>query len=93
LRERGYSGAATNRIAEQVGIAIGSLYQYFPNKNSILAVLLEQHAREVTNAVEAIRSMSQRSRTTWSAYSSASCKTWFACTRSIRLYCAPARHS
>jgi len=93
LRERGYSGAATNRIAEQVGVAIGSLYLYFPNKNSILAVLLEQHAREVTNAVEAIRSISQRSRTTWSAYSSASCKIWFSRTRSIRLYCAPARHS
>jgi hypothetical protein len=47
----------------------------------------------VTNAVETIRSMSQRSRTTWSAYSSASCKIWFSCTRSIRLYSAPGRHS
>ena len=51
----GYAGANTNRIAERAGVSIGSLYQYFPNKESILAVLLEQHTQEVANAVEAIR--------------------------------------
>jgi AcrR family transcriptional regulator len=56
FEERGYTGATTNRIAERAGVSIGSLYQYFPNKESILAVLLEQHTEEVANAVEAIRS-------------------------------------
>ena len=46
FEERGYAGANTNRIAERAGVSIGSLYQYFPNKESILAVLLEQHTQE-----------------------------------------------
>jgi AcrR family transcriptional regulator len=55
FEERGYAEATTNGIAERAGFSIGSLYQYFPNKESILAVLLEQHTQEVANAVEAIR--------------------------------------
>ena len=55
FEERGYAGATTNHIAERAGVSIGSLYQYFPNKESILAVLLEEHTQEVANAVEAIR--------------------------------------
>jgi AcrR family transcriptional regulator len=55
FEERGYAGATTNRIAERAGVSIGSLYQYFPNKEAILAVLLEQHTQEVANAVGAIR--------------------------------------
>jgi AcrR family transcriptional regulator len=55
FEERGYAAATTNRIAERAGVSIGSLYQYFPNKESILAVLLEQHTEEVASAVEAIR--------------------------------------
>ena len=55
FEERGYAGATTNRIAERAGVSIGSLYQYFPNKESILVVLLEQHTQEVADTVEAIR--------------------------------------
>jgi AcrR family transcriptional regulator len=54
FEERGYAGATTNRIAERAGVSIGSLYQYFPNKESILAVLLEEHFKEGTHAVEAV---------------------------------------
>ena len=50
FEERGYAGATTNRIAERAGVSIGSLYQYFPNKESILVVLLEQHTQEVADA-------------------------------------------
>jgi AcrR family transcriptional regulator len=55
FEERGYVGATTNRIAERAGVSIGSLYQYFPNKESILAVLLEEHFQEGIHAVEAVR--------------------------------------
>lgn len=41
--EHGYAAGTTNRIAEQARISIGSLYQYFPNKDAILAELLIQH--------------------------------------------------
>jgi AcrR family transcriptional regulator len=41
--EHGYAAGTTNRIAERARISIGSLYQYFPNKDAILAKLLVQH--------------------------------------------------
>ncbi|MFD4252393.1 TetR/AcrR family transcriptional regulator [Amycolatopsis thermoflava] len=41
--EHGYAAGTTNRIAERAGISIGSLYQYFPNKDAILAELLVRH--------------------------------------------------
>lgn len=36
----------TNRIAERAGVSIGSLYQYFPNKHSLLEALAERHVRD-----------------------------------------------
>src|SRR3569833_2023390 len=41
--EHGYAAGTTNRIAERARISIGSLYQYFPNKDAILAALLARH--------------------------------------------------
>lgn len=41
--EHGYAAGTTNRIAEQARISIGSLYQYYPNKDAILAELLTRH--------------------------------------------------
>ncbi|MEV0704700.1 TetR/AcrR family transcriptional regulator [Saccharopolyspora sp. NPDC050389] len=41
--EHGCAGGTTNRIAERARISIGSLYQYFPNKDAILAELLLRH--------------------------------------------------
>ena len=41
--EHGYAAGTTNRIAERAGVSIGSLYQYFPNKDAILASLLVRH--------------------------------------------------
>jgi AcrR family transcriptional regulator len=51
LVEEGYDRANTNRIAERAGISIGSLYQYFPNKESLMTALMEQHSREMTELV------------------------------------------
>jgi AcrR family transcriptional regulator len=52
LTEEGYGKANTNRIAERAGISIGSLYQYFPNKESLMAALMEQHSNEIAELVE-----------------------------------------
>lgn len=42
----GYAAGTTNRIAEAAGVSIGSLYEYFPNKDAILVALMEQHIAE-----------------------------------------------
>jgi AcrR family transcriptional regulator len=52
LTEEGYQKANTNRIAERAGISIGSLYQYFPNKESLMAALMERHSDEIAEIVE-----------------------------------------
>jgi AcrR family transcriptional regulator len=44
--ELGYASATTNHIARRAGVSIGSLYQYFPNKDSLLCRLLERHIQE-----------------------------------------------
>ena len=38
-------GVTTNRIARLAGASIGSLYQYFPNKDAIFAGLIERHLK------------------------------------------------
>jgi AcrR family transcriptional regulator len=42
----GYAAGTTNRIAERAGVSIGSLYQYFPNKDAILVELVHRHLAE-----------------------------------------------
>lgn len=49
---RGYAGTTTNRIARRAGVSIGSLYQYFPNKDALLAGLMERHLAQVHSVVE-----------------------------------------
>jgi AcrR family transcriptional regulator len=34
--KEGYARATTNRIAAAAGVSVGSLYQYFPNKQAVL---------------------------------------------------------
>ncbi|MCY1014542.1 TetR/AcrR family transcriptional regulator [Pyxidicoccus sp. MSG2] len=39
----GYEATNTNRIAQEAGVSIGSLYQYYPNKEALVMAVLEQH--------------------------------------------------
>lgn len=41
--DHGYAAGTTNRIAERADLSIGSLYQYFPNKDAILVELMTAH--------------------------------------------------
>ncbi|MGC1310406.1 MAG: TetR/AcrR family transcriptional regulator [Phormidesmis sp.] len=54
LTEDGYDTASTNRIAERAGVSIGSLYQYFPNKEAIITALRERHIDEMAEIVESV---------------------------------------
>lgn len=42
LAAKGYEQASTNAIADRAGVSIGSLYQYFPNKESLVTAVIEQ---------------------------------------------------
>lgn len=42
LAERGLDDTTTNHIAEKAGVSIGSLYQYFPDKEALLEALMQR---------------------------------------------------
>jgi len=53
LLTHGMDRLTTTRVAERAGVSIGTLYQYYPNKRSLLFALLEQKLEETSAAVEA----------------------------------------
>jgi AcrR family transcriptional regulator len=48
LAKEGASRFTTTRVAERAGVSVGSIYQYFPNKASILFRLQSDEWRETT---------------------------------------------
>lgn len=54
LLEEGLEAFNTNRVAEVAGVSIGSLYQYFPNKESLLLQLQKQEIDTTWEKLDAI---------------------------------------
>jgi len=54
LEEKGLDGYNTNAVAERAGVSVGSLYQYFRNKDALLSSLLEREAEPFLAALERI---------------------------------------
>jgi len=52
LTQKGLRRCTTTRIAERAGMSVGSLYQYYPNRDALLAAILEKHLDGVAGAVE-----------------------------------------
>ncbi len=52
LVQRGYEGTTTGAVVERAGVSIGTLYQYFPNKESLVVALIERHVEDVLRLVE-----------------------------------------
>jgi AcrR family transcriptional regulator len=44
----------TTRVAMRAGVAVGSLYQYFPNKSALIQAVLQRHLEGVTAVVERV---------------------------------------
>ena len=51
LVKEGFDKASTNRIAEKAGVSVGSLYQYFPGKEALVAAVMERHNKELMQVV------------------------------------------
>jgi len=51
LVKRGFDGFTTNEVAEAAGVSIGSLYQYFPNKEALVAALIERHIEDMNASI------------------------------------------
>lgn len=47
LIEQGYGRLTTNSVASRAGVSIGSLYQYFPGKEALMAALMRSHGDEI----------------------------------------------
>jgi len=54
LEKAGPSGFTTNAIADRAGVSVGSLYQYFPNKDAITRALIRRELEALETAVNAI---------------------------------------
>jgi AcrR family transcriptional regulator len=52
LLTHGADRLTTTRVAERAGVSVGTLYQYYPNKRSLLFAVFEDHLDRVLRAVE-----------------------------------------
>ncbi len=52
LLTEGQDRLTTTRVAERAGVSVGTMYQYFPHKRSLLFAVLQQHLGVVADAVE-----------------------------------------
>ena len=43
LADDGWQGVNTNAIARRAGVSVGSVYEYFPDKQAILAMIIDRH--------------------------------------------------
>jgi AcrR family transcriptional regulator len=58
LETAGFAGYTTNAIAARAGVSVGSLYQYFPNRDALTAALIERESAPLLAQVEVAESAS-----------------------------------
>ena len=54
LVKEGFDSASTNRIAEQAGVSVGSLYQYFPGKEALVAAVIARHRKDLMRVARGV---------------------------------------
>ncbi|VFU08466.1 TetR/AcrR family transcriptional regulator [Methylocella tundrae] len=55
LLSDGLSRLTTTRVAERAGVSVGTMYQYFPQKQALLFALLARHIEAVADGVATAR--------------------------------------
>ena len=51
LLSHGAERLTTTRVAGRAGVSVGTLYQYYPNKRSLLYAVMEEHLDRVATSV------------------------------------------
>jgi AcrR family transcriptional regulator len=54
LEARGEDALTTKTVAERAGVSIGTLYQYFPNRDAILVALADREAQRIGERMRAL---------------------------------------
>lgn len=49
----GYRKLTTTRVAERAGVSVGTLYQYFPNRQALIRAVLERYLGEMLASIAA----------------------------------------
>src|ERR1700677_1880174 len=52
LKREGIKAVTTNRVAKVAGVSIGSIYQYFPDKQALFIALHARHIEQIDRLVE-----------------------------------------
>jgi AcrR family transcriptional regulator len=53
LLSAGYRKLTTTRVAERAGVSVGTLYQYFPNRQALIRAVLERYLLEMSASIQA----------------------------------------
>jgi AcrR family transcriptional regulator len=53
LLAEGLPRLTTIKVAERAGVSVGTLYQYFPQKQALLFAVLQRHLERIVNTMEA----------------------------------------
>ncbi|HWW03929.1 TetR/AcrR family transcriptional regulator [Collimonas sp.] len=63
LETQGLAACTTNAVAERAGVSVGSLYQYFPNRDALTVALIERETAQLLLDIErAAQGQTARSR-------------------------------
>ncbi|MFM0504850.1 TetR/AcrR family transcriptional regulator [Paraburkholderia caffeinilytica] len=54
IEKGGLDGLTTRRIAQEAGVSVGALYEYFPNKESIILALAQRWMSQIYEVTEAV---------------------------------------
>lgn len=52
LQREGNNGLTTTRVAERAGVSVGTMYQYFPNKQALVYALNERYLTALAERIE-----------------------------------------
>lgn len=60
IQEYGLDDTTTGRIAERAGVSVGSLYQYFADKDALIEALMDSLAEDIAGGLKALPLMDNR---------------------------------